>query len=1000
MAKTESVFTGLAILSLSLVCAPAPVRAQSPAGPDPRAVGDPAAAGVAVTNAEGMLEWFTRPAGASGKTEDWIPAEGPPAPPQAYTWVTNQTDGSVTVITNDAAIQVTLPPIELRPRIRITPEGAVAEGGAFSLLIDGNLNHENAITIFPPGADPAANPGAAIQLHATAIAAYDVSSGKRLWLGQVQDTMGVVLDDALDGEPCRILWTNAMAGLKCDICLIYNKNSIIQDIYIREPIQLPEDAGLNPAATRLEIWSEWYAGPEPRPTSRTISLAAQVDGRDATPAPPEKLAADSRLDWSAMSMVAGKAFRVNSSPAGKERENWPVAKQWVKTTDNRSFIVESVDFEPLASALAGIKTASIPTPNARPPVGQSHPLSASTPVPSFSPPSSIASARRRIQPLVFSLTRSLARWDARQTAAWSQTPGTLIDWTLVNGLLFNVNFSTGGNKIGAAAVGKSTNDTWNMYFYPYSYDTTITNLVYSDNIASSASVRVQNAPGCWANSTGDAMYDPYSYSYSGNIIVTVQNLPTGIYDVLVYGHGGADNQNGGYTVSGTTKYTAVGPYWNNNQLASGCFTQDIHYVRFPNVSVTNGGTTVITASAGASGYTLINGIQFAAVENQAPTANPGSQQNLTYPAATTLQGTASDDGLPAGSILSLSWKKQNLASYVHVSPATGTGTAITSQASFDSPGVFFLGLIASDGEKATTNNVTVIVNSPGSGDSVWVDDALPSGATAQSDGGDSWSWIPNNPNPYSGVYSHQSAIAAGEHQHYFSGASPLAVQALDTLYCYVYLDPLNPPQQVMLQWRAADGTTWSHRAYWGPANSIGWPAVAMSASLPATDRWVRLEVPASVVDLGGRNIDGMAFTLFGGRAYWDRAGVSHPIDLSDLPPAVNAGPDQSVVLANVAALNGWALDDGRPAGSWLTYAWSQISGPGTVTFGNAASASTTAAFSAAGEYVLRLAVSDLQLSGYDEVTVTATTDADNDGLPDAPTLKVQITSPLDKATIP
>ena len=124
------------------------------------------------------------------------------------------------------------------------------------------------------------------------------------------------------------------------------------------------------------------------------------------------------------------------------------------------------------------------------------------------------------------------------------------------------------------------------------------------------------------------------------------------------------------------------------------------------------------------------------------------------------------------------------------------------------------------------------------------------------------------------------------------------------------------------------------------------------------------------------------------------------IDLYDLPPAVNAGPDQSVVLANGAALNGWALDDGRPAGSWLTYAWSKISGPGTVTFGNAASATTTAAFSAAGEYVLRLAVSDLQLSGYDEVTVTATTDADNDGLPDAPTLKVQITSPLEKATIP
>ena len=74
----------------------------------------------------------------------------------------------------------------------------------------------------------------------------------------------------------------------------------------------------------------------------------------------------------------------------------------------------------------------------------------------------------------------------------------------------------------------------------------------------------------------------------------------------------------------------------------------------------------------------------------------------------------------------------------------------------------------------------------------------------------------------------------------------------------------------------------------------------------------------------------MAFTLYNGRAYWDRAGVSHPVDLYNLPPAVNASPDQSVVLASGAVLNGWAIDDGRPAGSYLTYAWSKTSGPASI----------------------------------------------------------------------
>ena len=85
----------------------------------------------------------------------------------------------------------------------------------------------------------------------------------------------------------------------------------------------------------------------------------------------------------------------------------------------------------------------------------------------------------------------------------------------------------------------------------------------------------------------------------------------------------------------------------------------------------------------------------------------------------------------------------------------------------------------------------------------------------------------------------------------------------------------------------------------------------------------------------------MAFTLYGGRATWDLAGVMRPdtLDHDNLAPLVNAGPDQRVLLSSGALLSGWSIDDGRPAGASLTYAWSKISGPGTVTFGNAANAS-------------------------------------------------------------
>lgn len=157
---------------------------------------------------------------------------------------------------------------------------------------------------------------------------------------------------------------------------------------------------------------------------------------------------------------------------------------------------------------------------------------------------------------------------------------------------------------------------------------------------------------------------------------------------------------------------------------------------------------------------------------------------------------------------------------------------------------------------------------------VWVDDALPAGATPGSDGGDFWNWVNSNPAPYSGTLAHQSALASGEHQDYFSGATgTLTIGTGDVLYAWIYLDPNNVPSEVMLQWN--DGS-WDHRAYWG-ADSLsygvdGTPGRIYMGALPAAGQWVQLRVPAKLVNLEGSTLSGMAFTLYGGRATWDAAG--------------------------------------------------------------------------------------------------------------------------------
>jgi hypothetical protein len=89
-------------------------------------------------------------------------------------------------------------------------------------------------------------------------------------------------------------------------------------------------------------------------------------------------------------------------------------------------------------------------------------------------------------------------------------------------------------------------------------------------------------------------------------------------------------------------------------------------------------------------------------------------------------------------------------------------------------------------------------------------------------------------------------------------------------------------------------------------------------------------------------------------------------------PLVNAGADQAITLpTSTVTLDGTVTDDGlpNPPGA-VTTTWIATSGPGTVTFGDAAAVDTTAMFSEAGSYVLQLTANDGDLSAFDEVIVT------------------------------
>jgi hypothetical protein len=121
-----------------------------------------------------------------------------------------------------------------------------------------------------------------------------------------------------------------------------------------------------------------------------------------------------------------------------------------------------------------------------------------------------------------------------------------------------------------------------------------------------------------------------------------------------------------------------------------------------------------------------------------------------------------------------------------------------------------------------------------SGDLVWVDEDADIPVASRNwdpkDGTEMWEVLDAqanpkpNPLPISGRYAFRTKNTTGDnpqftHQLYFENATTTRpVNGGDVLFAYIYLDPVNPPEELMLQWRASTGTgyLWDHRAYWGP----------------------------------------------------------------------------------------------------------------------------------------------------------------------------------------
>jgi len=155
------------------------------------------------------------------------------------------------------------------------------------------------------------------------------------------------------------------------------------------------------------------------------------------------------------------------------------------------------------------------------------------------------------------------------------------------------------------------------------------------------------------------------------------------------------------------------------------------------------------------------------------------------------------------------------------------------------------------------------------------------------------------------------------------------------LITWVYLNPTNPPREIMLRWRA-DGS-WEHGAYWVgyyaekliPWSTDGSVAQQPMGALPRSGEWAKLEAPASMVDLEGRTVTGMNFVLYNGQVTWDYSGKR----TTSVPPPPVVPWTVSVVASDPVAYEKTPAPPALPDFGKFTFSRSgDASAPLTVNF--------------------------------------------------------------------
>ncbi len=354
--------------------------------------------------------------------------------------------------------------------------------------------------------------------------------------------------------------------------------------------------------------------------------------------------------------------------------------------------------------------------------------------------------------------------------------------------------------------------------------------------------------------------------------------------------------------------------------------------------------------------------------NNAPAVDAGSDDECTLPSGVTLDGTVSDDGLPnPPATVTTTWSKTSGAGTV----TFGDSAAVDTTAGFSAADTYVLRLTADDSVLTDYDELTVIVNASPAGTSGFQE----SGGTVVME---AENWYDNDTVSSVSPWLEDTATTGYVGDSYMT--SPFESNKAWDTGCKLSYD---------IDFVTA-GTykIWMYVNYAGPSYNncyVGMDGTQFTGFSDGTfNSWHWLtEDPAVYVTTGTHTFeivkkekafnidriiltDDLGYTPSGTGPAESQRGTGG----GNTAPTVDAGSDDECTLPSGVTLDGTVSDDGLPdPPASVTTTWSKTSGAGTVTFGDSSAVDTTATFSVADTYVLRLTADDNDLTNYDEVTI-------------------------------